>query len=91
MEYTHLALGHGASRTEFKPALCWSIELLWYSVVCVLSGVCDGFWQLAAGGIGLALGGVWSHSWKTGALFFPSCVNKGFPSLPSLRRKEIAF
>ena len=37
-QYTHLALGHGANRTELEPALGWPIELLWYSVITIVCG-----------------------------------------------------
>ena len=46
MEYTHLALGHGASRTELEPALGWSIELLWYSVTAMVCVMASSSWQL---------------------------------------------
>ena len=42
MEYTHLALGHGAARTDLEPALGWHIKLLWYLVntfVCVIASI----------------------------------------------------
>ena len=48
MEYTHLATGHGASRTELEPGLVWPIEPLWYSVatiVCRLRLLAAGSWM----------------------------------------------
>ena len=36
MEYTHLATGHGASRTELEPGLVGPIEPLWYSVATIV-------------------------------------------------------
>ena len=47
MEYTHLALGHGACRTDLEPALGWHIKLLWYSVNTIVCVMASSSWQLA--------------------------------------------
>ena len=59
MEYTHLATGHGASRTELEPGLVWPIEPLWYSVATVVCVEAFSGWQL--GVYVLALGGLESY------------------------------
>ena len=46
MEYTHLATGHGASRTELEPGLVWPIEPLWYSVATKVCVKAFSSWQL---------------------------------------------